>query len=357
MNVINRPKIIVIIGPTASGKSDLAIQLAKFVQGKAFKKIGINGAEIISADSRQVYKGMDIGTGKVLRDKTLPVPNSKLKTQISKLNKNEFYSDGIRHYLLDVASPKKTFTVDRYKKLGEKAIKEILAKNKIPIIVGGTGFYIDVLLGRMSFAKIPPNKKLRVELEKQSVEQLFRQLKLLDSERAKTIDSKNKRRLIRALEIIVSTGKPVPQISDFYHDRGKNTMPLNYDILWLGIKWPQKELEKRIKIRLEQRLDEGMIKEVQNLIKSGVSCRRLFNFGLEYRQITEYLKTSAKSEWRYIKNFKKSEHYEKLLREIIKYSKRQMTWFKRNPEINWINPKTKKFHRQADKLTEKFLNQ
>lgn len=349
----NKPKILVIVGPTASGKSDLGIKLARKFSG-----------EIISADSRQVYKGMDIGTGKVRQDRTFPVPNSKLKTQNLKLNKNEFYSDGIRHYLLDVASPKKTFSVDRYKKLGEKAIKEISAKGKIPIIVGGTGFYVDVLLGRMSFAEVPPNKKLRAELEKQSVEQLFKQLKLLDPERAKTIDSKNKRRLIRALEIILSAGKPVPQISDFYHDRGKNTMSLNYNILWLGVKWPQKELEKRIMLRLDQRLDEEMIKEVQNLLKSGVSYRRLFDFGLEYRQIAEYLKTNiSKPKSQSVKEFKKSPYYEKLLREIIKYSKRQMTWFKRNPEIHWftpssteeLNPKSKNLVRQAEIISKKFL--
>ena len=159
--------IIVIIGPTASGKSDLGIRLAKRFNG-----------EIISADSRQVYRGMDIGTGKVARDATFPVPSSKVKSKKLKvLSSKDFYSKGVKHYLIDIASPKKQFTADDFKKLGEKAIKEILAKNKIPIIVGGTGFYIDVLLERMAVAEVPPNKKLRAQFDKLTVEHLFKILK------------------------------------------------------------------------------------------------------------------------------------------------------------------------------------
>lgn len=325
-------KIIVIIGPTSSGKSDLAVRLARKIKG-----------EIISADSRQVYKGMDIGTGKV----------TKKEQKMAK------------HYLLDVASPKKTFTASDYKKLGEKAIKIILRKNKIPIIVGGTGFYIDTLLGIINLPEVPPNPKLRQRFDKLSAEHLFKMLRKLDPQRAKNIDAKNKRRLIRALEIISATGQPIPQLNIKHHE-----LNTRHSLLWLGIKWPQKELEKRIGLRLDRRLNEGMIDEIIGLLKRGISHKRLYGFGLEYRQISNYLKTqnlklktNAKSEWRYTKNFKKSEYYGKLLREIIKYSKRQMTWFKRNPEIHWftprsvegLNPKSKNFNRQAEKLTEKFL--
>ncbi len=340
MNNPQKPKIIVIVGPTASGKSDLAILLAHKCNG-----------EIISADSRQVYKGMNIGTGKV----------TKAEQKMAK------------HYLLDVVSPKKTFTVDQYQKLGKKAIEIILAKNKVPIIVGGTGFYIDALVRNLNLPKIPPDKKLRAKLEKQTAEKLFQQLQKLDPERAKTIDSKNKRRLIRAFEIITATGKPVPNLSTKYE-----TLDTQYSLLWLGIKWPQKKLEERIQLRLDARLKDGMISEVKKLIKNGVSYQRLFNFGLEYRQISEWLKNkntkikmprlyrgltmakpSEQNDNAKFKNFKESHYYEKLLREIIKYSKRQMTWFKRNPDIKWLAPNAvegiKNFSRQAEKLAKRFL--
>ena len=188
MAKINSTKVIVIIGPTASGKSDLALRFALWLPSITFrtsrseriaKQSGINGAEIISADSRQVYRGMDIGTGKVARDKATANNqqttnyNNKKSGSRSAVNSKHFYSSGIRHYLIDVASPKKIFTASDFKRLGEKAIKEIAAKNKIPIIVGGTGFYIDVLLGRMSIADVPPNKKLRARFDKLTVEQSF----------------------------------------------------------------------------------------------------------------------------------------------------------------------------------------
>src|SRR3989344_5372196 len=160
MAKINSIKIIVIVGPTASGKSDLAIKLAKKIKWLAPTPMHRCGGEIISADSRQVYRGMDIGTGKVARDSSrnfqFSISNFQSNPK-SKISNKEYYSSGIKHHLIDMANPKKQFTADEFKKLGEKAIKEILAKNKVPIIVGGTGFYIDVLLGRMAVAEVPPN--------------------------------------------------------------------------------------------------------------------------------------------------------------------------------------------------------
>jgi len=306
-----KPQIIIIVGPTASGKSDLGILLARKLKG-----------EIISADSRQVYRGMDIGTGKV----------TKKEQRLAK------------HYLLDVALPQKTFTVDRYKKLGEKTIKIILNKNKIPIIVGGTGFYIDALVRNLNLPEVPPNKKLRKELEKKSAEELYSRLLSVDYRRAQEIDSKNKRRLIRALEIISAIGTPIPVLNTKYEKLNSK-----YSLLWLGVKWPQKKLAERIKLRLDSRLEDGMIKEVQKLIKSGAGYHRLFNFGLEYRQISLWLKIT-KPKLQTPKEFKKTEYYQKLLREIIKYSKRQMTWFKRNKEINWVDSSN-----QAIKSTQNFL--
>lgn len=294
MTESQKQKVIAVVGPTASGKSDLSIKIARKFNG-----------EIISADSRQVYRGMDIGTGKVTsREQRLA-----------------------KHHLLDVVSPKKVFTVYDFKKLGEKAIKEILKKKKVPIIVGGTGFYIDILVNNITLPEVPPNKKLRAKLEKLSAEQLYSRLLALDSRRAKTIDRRNKHRLIRALEIVDSIGK-VPPLNTNH-----SLLTANYNVLWLGLK--PKNIEKRIKIRLEKRLKQGLAKEVRSLLIRGVSKKRLHDFGLEYRQISEYL-ASEKCKVKSVKNFKKSEFYQKLLRDIIKYSKRQMTWFRRNKEINWI---------------------
>ncbi len=292
----NLPKVIVIVGPTASGKTDLSIKLAKKFNG-----------EIISADSRQVYKGMDLGTGKV----------SKKEMQ------------GIKHYLIDVVSPKKTFTVTQYVKLAKKAIKEIISKNKIPIIVGGSGFYIDALIFGYQFPHVPPNKSLRKKLEKKSTEELFKILKKLDIQRAKNIDPNNKVRLIRAIEIAKKLGK-IPKLQKKSY----------YNPLFIGIKINKEKLKKKIKIRLLKRIRQGMIKEVENLKKQGLSWKRLENFGLEYRYIAYYLQNKIS--------------YKKMIKDLEKaignYAKRQMTWFKKNKDICWI-----KNFKEAQKLVKKFI--
>ncbi|MBI2065259.1 MAG: tRNA (adenosine(37)-N6)-dimethylallyltransferase MiaA [Candidatus Yanofskybacteria bacterium] len=322
----NLPKIIVIVGPTASGKSDLAIRIAKKY-----------GGEIISADSRQVYRGMDIGTGKVLWDriKKLRITDHGSKSRgINSqfvIRNSDYYSEGVRHYLIDVASPKKQFTASDFKRLGEKAIKEITDKGKIPIIVGGTGFYIDILLGRMQTAEVKPNKKLRAKLEKQSAKQLFQRLSKLDPAYSRVIDRYNKRRLIRALEIVLSTGKPVPGL----------VSSIKYRVLWLGINPTKEKLAENIKKRLDKRLKQGMIGEVNGLHGQGVSWNRLDNFGLEYRWISRYLRGLISN----------TEMRENLYGDIIKYSKRQMTWFKKNKEINWIKNK-----QATDKKVTAFLS-
>ena len=161
-------KIVVIVGPTASGKSDLGVMLAKKIQG-----------EIISADSRQVYKGLNIGSGKITKKEMR----------------------GVSHYGLDIANPKKIFTAEDFKKHATQSLNKIICRGKIPIIVGGTGFYIDVLLGLRNTANVPPNPQLRKRIENKSANELFMMLKKLDPERAKTIDQHNPRRLVRAIEI------------------------------------------------------------------------------------------------------------------------------------------------------------
>jgi len=313
-------KLIVILGPTSSGKTDLSIKLALWLGKKQSRiKFGIKGVEIVSADSRQVYKGMNIGTGKIT------------KTEMQ----------GIPHHLLDIASPKRKFSVVQYQKLALKAIKKIQKKNKIPFLVGGTGFYIQAVVDGIVIPKIKPDWKLRKNLEKKTTDKLFEMLKEKDSRRAKNIDRRNRRRLIRALEIVIKTGKSVPVFK-----KG----PPEFDILMLGLKKPQAELKKLIQKRLKKRLREGMIKEVENLRKSGVSFKRLEELGLEYRYVAYYLQEKITY----------SEMVEKLQKEIERFAKRQMTWFsahggsasggKKDKRIKWI-----KNYKEAKKLVKKFL--
>ncbi len=289
--VESKPKIIVILGPTASGKSDLAVKIAKRFNG-----------EIISADSRQVYKRLNIGSGKITK--------REMK--------------GIPHYLLDIASPRKTFTVSQYQKLAKAAIKKILKKNKMPIICGGTGFYIDTLIHNYQLPTVPPQPKLRKQLEKKPNKELFQQLKKLDPRRAKNIDRHNKRRLVRALEIILITNKPIPLIGTITRDSA-NKKPIQspYQILKIGIKKSPEELKKLIAERLKKRLRQGLIKEVENLHNppagGGLSWQRLDNLGLEYRYVSRYLRGLIS----------KKEMIGTLEKEIYRYAKRQMTWFKR----------------------------
>lgn len=270
-----KPKIIVIIGPTASGKSDLAVQIAKEKNG-----------EIISADSRQVYKGLDIGTGKITKREMRGVP----------------------HYLLDVANPKKKFSVAEYKKLAEKEIKNILSRGKVPIICGGTGFYIDTLVYDLDLPEVPPNEKLRKDLEKKSLESLLKILQKLDPARAKKIDTKNKVRLIRSIEVAKAIGK-TPKIKK----------KSKYDIELIYIDWPDEVLKERIKKRLLKRIKGGMIKEAENLHANGLSYKRMIELGLEYRYLALFLQDKISKE----------EMIEELSKKIWHYVKQQRTWFKR----------------------------
>jgi len=295
--IVKKPKLLVILGPTASGKTSLSIELAKKFNG-----------EVISADSRQIYKGLDIGTGKVTKKEMRGIP----------------------HHLLDVSSPKKIFDVAKFKKLSDKALKDIYKKDKLPIVCGGTGLYIDAIVKNINFPDIPQNWKLREKLEKKTSESLFSELKKLDPKRAKTIDSKNKRRLVRALEIIKSTKKAVGELKE----------EKKYDLLYLGIKREGKELEKLILKRLKARIKQGMIKEAEREYKKGLSYKRMESLGLEYKYLALFLQ----------KKITKEEMIKELNIKIRQYAKRQMTWFKRNKQIHWVKSLS-----EAEKLTKKFL--
>lgn len=266
-------KVIVILGATATGKSALAVKIARKMNG-----------EIISADSRQVYKYLDIGTGKITTKEMRVVP----------------------HHLLDVANPKKKFSVVEYQKLATKKIEEILNQKKLPIICGGTGFYIDAITKGIIFPEVPPNPKLRKELDKKPLSELIQILKTLDKSRAKNIDLQNKVRLIRAIEIAKALGK-VPKIKEAKQ---------KYKFVKIGIYLPEDILKKKIEKRVKGMFKAGLLKEIKKLKKLGVSKKRLQEFGFEYNEPTE----------------------EKVITETIKYTKRQMTWFKRDNDIKWFAP-------------------
>lgn len=320
-----RNKIIVILGPTASGKSDVAIKLAQKFDG-----------EIISADSRQIYRGMDIGTGKVPRDFT------GVKSQKSKVKNNEkyFISNRIIHHLIDVADPNEAFNISHFKKLSEKAIEEILQRKKVPIVCGGTGFWIQSIVNNVQFPGVKPDITLRSMLRNKSAEELFEILGKLDLERAENIDAKNKVRLIRAIEICKAIGKvPKPQ------DTRNKKQETKYEFLEIGIDVPKELLDKKIKKRLEQRFNDGMVQEVENLhnlpTNKGVSWERLEYFGLEYRWIARFLQNKIGFD----------EMRQKLYYDIIHYAKRQMTWFRKDKRILWL-----KNYAEIEKAVQKFLH-
>lgn len=277
-----KPKVIAIVGPTASGKTSLSIELAKAFNG-----------EVISADSRQVYRGLDIGSGKVTKAEM----------------------EGIPHHLLDVADPEYRYSAADFLRDAKAAISDITSRGKLPIIAGGTFFYLDLLRGKMQTATVSPDLELQAELEKLSTNELVSRLKAADPRRAEIIDQNNRRRLIRSLEIISVLGR-VPETVEKTSD---------YEWLILGIDIDRDKLNERIKIRLEDRLQNGLKKEVEDLLASGLDPQRLDDFGLEYR----YLKRNLKNEIEY------DEMVTQLFAKLRQFAKRQNTWLKRDKEIIW----------------------
>lgn len=295
-------KIIVILGPTASGKTELALKIAKSLFTAA------NG-EIISADSRQIYKGMDVGTAKPTLKQQRIIP----------------------HYLIDVIEPNKKFTLSQYKKLTIKKIREIHKKDKIPFLVGGTGLYVQAIVDNLKIPKVKPDKKIREKLEKINLPTLLKQLQKLDPITAQTIDIHNKRRLIRALEVCLITKKPFSQ----QREKGK---PL-FDILQIGIKIDKKNLNRKINQRVDEMIETGLVEEVKSLVKKYSSQLPAMS-GIGYREIIQYLDNKISLE--YAKNLIKL--------HTRQYAKRQMTWFKRDKKIKWV-----KNYQEARKLASNFL--
>jgi tRNA dimethylallyltransferase len=280
---MSKPKVIAIVGPTASGKTALSIAIAKKF-----------GGEIISADSRQVYVGMDIGTGKVTRDEMAGIP----------------------HHLIDIADPVTVYTGADFMRDANEAVRSIVGKNHLPIVTGGTFFYIDLLRGKMQPAPVEPNEDFRNSLAHFKDDELFAQLQTKDPKRAENIDPFNRRRLVRALEVIEALGS-VPE---------QKPVETPYDWLILGVEVPSEPLHDKIHDRLLTRLEQGMVKEVENLVSQGVTYERLDDLGLEYRYIGQYLQ----------KHLTYDEMVEQLETKIRQYAKRQLTWLKRDAEIEWF---------------------
>ncbi len=298
--------LIVIVGPTACGKTKLAAKLAANFNG-----------EIISADSRQVFKGMDIGTGKDLIDYIV----------------NGFK---VPYHLIDVVSPKTEYNVAKYQKKAYAVIEDILHRGKIPFLVGGTGLYVDAVI--QGYVFVPDQrtqqakKDLRAKLDQLSLTQLLIKLKKVDPQTYQQIDRQNRRRVQRAVEIYELTGQT------------KSTQVAKvkpaYTTLCLGIKYPLEVIYQRIDNRLQTRVDEGMIDEVKALRKKGVTWQRLDDFGLEYRWVSKYLKGDIDRETM-LRELKQAIHH---------FAKRQLTWFKRHDKIRWIQNYT-----QAKKIIQDFL--
>jgi len=312
---VKNRKVVVITGPTASGKSSLGIKLARRFNG-----------EIISADSRQVYKGMDLGTGKV---KIKPLENPTV--QEKKLGK--CLSGGIPHYLLDIADPRKEqFNMARFQKLAREAIEIILSSGKIPFIVGGTMLYIDALRkGYQPLAR--PDYKLRDRLKKRTLKGLLAELKDIDPETYKKIDRKNRYRIIRAIEVKKLTGQ------SFFISQKKTKS--DFDFLVLVISRPRKELYQRIDQRIDQRISKGMVKEIRNLHSQGLSWPKMERFGLEYRYLSRYLRGQLA----------KDAAIEELKYQTHRYARQQLSWWRKDKQVIWIENEE-----EVEKLIKEFLN-
>ena len=288
-------KLIVITGPTGSGKTSLSIKLAQYLE---------NG-EIISADSRQIYKEMDIGTDKIKDTK------------------------GVPHHLLDLISPDETFTVAQFKKRARKKIEEIQERGNTPILCGGTYFYIQAVVDGLVLPQVPPDWDFRKKKNKESTKSLFQELKEKDPRRAQDIDRHNKRRLVRALEIIEKTGKPVPELKK---------EPLDYPVLMLGVKRDEKSLKRRIDNRVEEMINGGLREEAEEIFK---------------RYKKKALETIGYMEW---EEFFEGEKSKAQVIEDIKihtrqFSKKQKNWFKKEKRINWVSD-----CEEAKSLVEDYLN-
>lgn len=305
------PKIVAVLGPTASGKTGLSLYLAKMFNG-----------ENINADSRQIYKEMIIGT-------------EKPKGEWLMNNKNNYYLvDDVPHYLMDIIEPSDSFSLAQYKSEAMKAIDSILQKGKLPILVGGTGQYIWSVTDNLKIPPVAPNEAKRKELSQLSLAELVDKLKKIDPQSLTVVDLKNPRRLIRALEVVETTGR------SFIEQRV--VLPKKFQTLKIGLAIDKERLVNNINIRVDEQIKNGLVEEVKNLLnKYGAD---FLNFdsakSIGYREIVGYLQ----GEYDLIKAI-----------DLIKlhtrqYAKRQLTWFNKDKDIHWVNSKT-----EAEQLVGDYL--
>ena len=275
------PKVVAVVGTNASGKSALGIELAKKYN-----------AEIISADSRQVFRGLDLGSGKVTPEETQGVP----------------------HHLIDVREPNEFFSMADFQRMAYRAIDEIRGRGRLPMIVGGTGLYVDSVLDGYLLSDKEPDLAYRAELEKLTTPQLYDML--LELKPDVQVEKNNRNRVMRIIERIHDGDDATP---------GKQA---RFESLRLGVSWPREVLSRRIDERIQRRLEQGMIEEVQRLMDEGATTEFLLGLGLEYRFITQYLIGEIPD---------RQAMLDKLAIAIKQFAKRQMTWFRRNPEIVWLD--------------------
>lgn len=318
-------KLLVILGSTSTGKTNLALSLAKKFNG-----------ELISADSRQVYIGLDIGTGKL--------PDGSWNKDDGRWKKEEGFwqIDGVKIWMYDILDPKKQYTVFNFIKDSEKIINRIRAEEKLPIIVGGTGLYIRGLLEGFPNLGIQVDLKLRNQLERLSLEELQKKLQQLSFKKWNLMnrsDRNNSRRLIRAIEIAKTKKLSVPSRKVPFASRG--------DVLKIGLIAPRKILYQRINERVIFRIDQGMIKEAETLHKKGLSLKRMRQLGLEYGVLANYLE----------KKITKEELNKILQGKIHSYARRQITWFKKEKNINWFDITEKKLLSKVENLISKWYDQ
>jgi tRNA dimethylallyltransferase len=284
-----KPKVIAVVGPTASGKTSLSIALAKEFSG-----------EVISADSRQVYRGLDLGTGKVTTEEMGDVP----------------------HHLLDVADPMSVYTGSDFKRDADSALTNIIQRQKLPIVAGGTFFYLDLLRDKFQAAPVPPDDEFRLSISDLSNATLHEKLYEIDPIRAGNIDPHNRRRLVRALEIARTLGK-VPEPIE---------VESPYEWLLIGIDLPQEQLHHNIHLRLLERMADGMLDEAKQLHTDGMTYERMDTLGLEYRYLARHLQGVID----------KDTMLAELETKIRQFAKRQLTWLKRDKSIEWFAPKDRK---------------
>lgn len=311
----NLPPLIVILGPTGSGKTSLSLELAKEFNG-----------EIISADSRQIYREMDICTDKIKKQ------NTKHHIKDTKTKKLYYGNvDNIPHHMIDIINPDQEYSVANYKKDALQVITNILKRNKIPFLVGGTGLYIKAIVDNLNIPQVKPDKKLREELSSKSNTKLLSILRKLDPKGAEKIDQNNKRKLIRAIEICKQTKKPFSQ-------QNKKDKSL-FNVLQIGISLPREKLYKKIDQRVDQMIKEGLIEETKKLMK-----KYSFNLpamsGIGYKEIGEYLNHKIPLE----------EAIQRIKYRTHQYVRRQDTWFLKDKRIRWI-----KDYKKAEELINHFL--